>query len=293
MRRGKQMFCRSTVALIVLTGMILIFTLSAVAQTSGSAAKKTAAPAGWQEKWVGMYAGQDQAGKVAPPGFKVQYAPEPDTIELVDSLLQPWARARQEATDYEIEDPGQICRPTGTLSRNASADFLLVVSPEKITVVGGTGGGILTAGIRRIYMNRPHLKNPPLTYMGDWIGHWEGDTLALDGVGFNEKTWLTRDRQRHTEALHVVERWRLVSNDEWLERSITVDDRFALTGPYTVTWYFKKLPKDTVQLERVCQDTPESRRAWLKIYKRYLNDWDEERKNRGSGVKVTEVPASP
>ena len=135
------MVCRSAVVLIGFTGVILVFAFSAGAQTSGSVAKKTAAPAGWQEKWVGMYAGQDQAGKVTPPGFKVLYAPEPDTIELVDSLLQPWARARQEATDYELEDPGQICRSTGVLSRNASMDFQLAVSPEKITMIGGTRRG--------------------------------------------------------------------------------------------------------------------------------------------------------
>ena len=117
--------------------------------------------------------------------------------------------------------------------------------------------------------------------MGDWIGHWEGDTLVLDGIGFNEKTWLTRDRHRHTEALHIVERWRFVSNDEWLERTITVDDRFALTAPYTVTWYFKKRSNETVWPERVCQDTPQSRRAWIKIYKRSLHDWDAERKQLG------------
>ena len=98
MRSGDRMFCRFAVVLIGLTGMILVFALSAGAQARGSAAKKTAAPAGWQEKWMGMYAGQDQAGQVAPPGFKVQYAPEPDTIDLVDSLLQPWARVRREAT---------------------------------------------------------------------------------------------------------------------------------------------------------------------------------------------------
>jgi hypothetical protein len=131
-------------------------------------------------------------------------------------------------------------------------------------------------------MNRPHLKNLPLTYLGDWIGHWEGETLVLDGVGFNEKTWLTRDRARHSEALHVVERWRLVANNEWIEKTITVDDRFALREPYTVKRYFKKRPDSTYVPEDLCQDTPESRRAWVKLYKRALTDWDEERKNAGS-----------
>ena len=257
------------------------YVISAAAQdVSGSG---TPSHAGWQEKWMGMYDDQDRPGRIAPPGYKVLYPPEPETIELVDSLSQPWARMRREATDFEIEDSGLLCRPTGPFRRAQTGDFELLVSPEKITVVGGSGGGFLTAGIRRIYLNRPHLRNPPLTYMGDWIGHWEGETLILDGIGFNAKTWLTRDRQRHTEALHILERWRLVSNEEWLEKTITVDDRFALTAPFTVTRYHRKLPNSTAQVGRVCLDTPEGRRAFLKLYRQYERSHEEMRKSMGTG----------
>jgi hypothetical protein len=273
-------------ALIAITGLSA---LPAEAQTSNSAAgKKTAAPARWQEKWVGMYEGQDRAGKVAPPGFKVLHPPEPDTIELVESLLQPWAKARGKSTSYELEDPGQICRPTGPLRGNSTSEFELLASLEKITIIGGTGGGILTGGIRRIYLNRPHLKNPPLTYYGDSIAHWEGETLVLDAIGFNEKTWFTRDPQRHTESLHISERWKFVADDKWLEKTITVDDRFALTAQFTVTRYFEKLPDSTPQPERLCLDTPEARRAWLKLYRQYEQDYESERKNMGSKVNLTE-----
>lgn len=289
MNRIERTIHRSVLVLIAVAAVAGILAWPAAAQTGGSAAgKKTAAPAGWQEKWVGMYEGQDRAGKLAPPGVKVLPPPERDTIELVESLLQPWAKAREKSTSYELEDPGQLCRPTGPLRGNAVAEFELVASPEKITIIGGTGGGILTGGIRRIYLNRPHLKNPPLTYFGDSIAHWEGETLVLDAVGYNEKTWFTRDPQRHTEALHISERWKFVANDKWLEKTITVDDRFALTAPFTVTWYFEKLAHDTPQPERLCLDTPEARRAWLKLYRQYERDYEEERKNMGSEVSLTE-----
>ena len=288
MNRVPGTLCRFAIVLIAVTVAAGICAVPAAAQTSGSAAgKKTAAPASWQEKWVGMYEGQDRRGQVAPPGFKA-YPPEPDTIALVESLLQPWTKARGKSTSYELEDPGQICRPTGPLRGNAVSDFELLASPEKITIIGGTGGGILTAGIRRIYLSRPHLKNPPLTYFGDSIAHWEGETLVLDAIGYNEKTWFTRDPQRHTEALHISERWKFVANDTWLEKTITVDDRFALTAPFTVTWYFEKLSDDIPQPERLCLDTPEARRAWVKLYKQYERDYEEERKNMGSEVKLTE-----
>ena len=295
MSRVPGTLCRAAMVLLVVTGLSV---LPGVAQTSGSAAgifaapaaaqggrpaaKATSPPASWPEQWVGLYDGQDREGKIAPPGFKVLLPPEPDTMELAYELAQPWARMRHDATNFELEDAGQLCRPTGPVRVGQTGGFEMVISPEKITIVAMGGGGIHTGGIRRIYMNRPHLKNPPLTYVGDWIGHWEGETLVLDGIGFSENTWLTRDRARHSEALHVVERWRLVSNQGWLEKTITIDDRFALREPYTVTRYFQKRPADTHVPENICQDTPESRRAWVKLYKRYLRDWDQERKNLGS-----------
>ncbi len=289
MNKVRDMLCGFVWILIGLMATDRLCTLQAAAQNDpGATPGRTAPAAGWQDKWVGMYDGQDRAGKIAPPGFRVLPPQEPDTIELIDSLSQPWARIRREATSFELEDPGQICRPTGPLRGNHRGDFQLLVSPEKITIVAGTGGGILTAGIRRIYLNRPHWKNPPLTYLGDWIGHWEGDTLVLDAIGFNDRTWLSRDRQRHSEALHIVERWRLVSNDEWLEKTVTVDDRFALTAPFTVTRYFRKLPNDTPQRERVCLDTPDARRAWLKLYRRYEREYEAERRSLSSGGGETE-----
>jgi len=278
-----------------------VFVVSAIAQTPGrSPGRITPPPGGWMEQWIGMFDGQDRAGRVVPPGFKViiprelpdavKAGPhEPDEIEVVESLMQPWARARSEATDYELEDSGQICRPLGLLRGNQTAEFELLTSPEKIMVITWNGGGILTSGMRRIYLNRPHRKNPPLTYMGDSVGHWEGDTLVIDTVGFNDQTWLSRERGRHSEALHVAERWRFVVPGEWLEKTITVDDRFALTAPYTMTRYFKRLPSSTPVPERLCQDTPESRRAWVKLYQRNVRDWDEGRKNLGPDGKLTGV----
>jgi len=282
MTATRAMLCRSVSVRIVLSAATMLFAWSAVAQTRGGSAAN--APAGWTEKWVGLYEGQDREGKIAPPGYKVLLPPEPDMLELAVTLAQPWARARHDASNFELEDGGQICRPTGPLRAGQNGAFELLASPEKITIIGGTGGGILTGGIRRIYMNRGHLKNPPLTYLGDWIGHWEGQELVLDGIGFNEKTWMTRERQRHTEALHISERWKFVANDKWLEKTITVDDRFALTRPYTMTRYFEKLPNNTPQLERLCLDEPGARRAWVKLYKQYERDWEEERKN----IRVTE-----
>jgi len=282
MSRVVGMFFQAVLILTAIAVAAELRALPAAAQTAGaSAGRGTPPPAGWQEKWMGMYEQQDREGQNAPPGFKVDYPPEPATIELIDSVTQPWAKMRREETVWNIEDSA-LCRPQGTVRKDSSLDFQIAVSPEKITLIGGRGGSIYLGGSRRIYLNRPHLKNLPYTYLGDWIGHWEGDTLVADGTGFNEKTWFTRDRQRHTEALHIAERWRFVSNDEWIEMKATIDDRFALTRPFTVTRFYRKLPDDTAPDEGVCLDTPEGRRAWVKLFKQSLEDWDEERKGVGA-----------
>ena len=67
--------------------------------------------------------------------------------------------------------------------------------------------------------------------MGDSIGWYEGDTLVVDTVGLNEKTWIDRGGLPHSDQLHVIERIRRPKH-EALEVTITIDDPKA----YTKTW---------------------------------------------------------
>jgi hypothetical protein len=252
----------------------LLFSLNAAAQISASgAAKATPPPAGWMEKWVGMWATDPAPRRTRPDG---RGNPDYGLDEIVVPLSQPWALARRDATDFEIEDAGQICRPTGLFRAGSGGAIELLASPEKITIITRGGGGMLTGGIRRIYLNRPHLKNPPLTYNGDSVAHWEGETLVIDTIGFNDKTWLSGRGTRHSEALHVVERLRFI-DDNSIEHLYTVDDRFALTAPYSFTRHHRREPLSTPIAENLCQDTPASRRGWIRLYKQSLSDWETRR----------------
>ena len=185
------------------------------------------------------------------------------------------------ATDFEYEDLAGTCKPSGFFRAYNVAAFQLVASPEKILMTGDAGGGIYTAGVRRIYMNRPHLENPPLTFFGDSVGHWEGDTLVIDTIGFNDNTWLGQDRSRHSNALHIVERMRFVANGEYLEHIYVVDDPFALTSPFTMTRYHKKMAANTPVEEKICGENPDGRRSWAKLFNRIRSDWDDIRKTMG------------
>jgi hypothetical protein len=99
---------------------------------------------------------------------------------------------------------------------------------------------------------RPHDTTLGPLWMGDSIGHWEGDTLVTDTVNFNDKTWIDRMGHPHSEALHVVERIRRIDHDH-LVNDLTIEDPKAYTKPWTAHLIFVLKPKWTLQ-EQFCED---------------------------------------
>jgi hypothetical protein len=99
---------------------------------------------------------------------------------------------------------------------------------------------------------RPHDTSLGPLWMGDSIGHGEGDTLVADTVNFNEKTWLDRVGHPHSDALHVVERIRR-TNHYHLMDDITIDDPKAYTKPWSAHLDFLLRPKWTLG-ELFCED---------------------------------------
>ncbi|HEY2170194.1 MAG TPA: hypothetical protein VGJ30_11260, partial [Candidatus Angelobacter sp.] len=68
--------------------------------------------------------------------------------------------------------------------------------------------------IRQIYTDgRDHPKDLTPTYMGNSVGKWEGNTLVVDTIGFNDKTWIDGTKHPHSDALHVVERIQRVGHE--------------------------------------------------------------------------------
>ena len=101
-----------------------------------------------------------------------------------------------------------------------------------------------------------------MSYLGHSVGHWEGDTLVVDSLGFNEATWLDRAGHPHTDQLHVTERIsRPVKNT--LHFEATVDDPGAYTKPWTFAWDIPWRAGQELQ-EYICQENNQ--------YLRRLND---------------------
>jgi hypothetical protein len=90
---------------------------------------------------------------------------------------------------------------------------------------------------RTVYLDgRGHPKDPNPDWMGHSIGHWEGDTLVVDTIGFNDKSWLDNVGHPHTERLHVTERIRRPDFGH-LEIEFTIDD----PGAYSKPWIIKRI----------------------------------------------------
>jgi hypothetical protein len=94
---------------------------------------------------------------------------------------------------------------------------------------------MLTGRARHIWMNVPHSANPKPSWYGESVGRYEGDTLVVDTIGFNDKTFVDSYRTPHTDKLHVVERFKLINGGSTLEVAFTVEDPGAFYQPWSGT----------------------------------------------------------
>jgi hypothetical protein len=150
----------------------------------------------------------------------------------------------------EIQDsPAANCVPNGMpgiMTQPYPIEFLF--TPGKVTILieaYGQWRQIFTDG-------RMHPESPDLTFNGHSIGHWEGDTLVVDTVGFTTDTALGMSfGQRHSDKMRIVERMRLAGPDT-LEIATTVHDPEALSKPWTTTRVYGR-HRDWNLAEYICQ----------------------------------------
>jgi hypothetical protein len=134
-------------------------------------------------------------------------------------------------------DPEGYCLPPGGPRLMATPYPMEIIQlPEQKRIVMIFEGA--THIWREVYMDgRPHPTGDDLnpTYLGHSVGHWDGDTLVIDVVGFNEQTWLDYYGHWHTDQLHVVERFSR-PNKRTLHYEALVNDPGAYSKPFTIRW---------------------------------------------------------
>ena len=105
---------------------------------------------------------------------------------------------------------------------------------------------------RMIYMDRPHLEGRVYGWMGDSTGTWDGDTLVVDVVDFNDQTWFDAAGNFHSEALHVVERY-TPRGANHLNYEVTIEDPEVFTRPWTMSMpIYRRLEENVELLEYHC-----------------------------------------
>jgi len=176
-----------------------------------------------------------------------------------DVPFQPWARAlydyRSSRTD--LYPPLVRCKPAGGPSFFNAPGFEIVDVPDqqRIFILNIAG----PHSWRVIYVDgRPHPTGDALrpTYLGHSIGRWDGDTLVVDTVGFNEKQWLVGSFPT-TERLHMTERFGR-PDVRTLSYEATIDDPGAYTAPWSVRWTISATSKSSWMpggeiFEYICQ----------------------------------------
>ena len=159
--------------------------------------------------------------------------------------------AQKTMTDLRKKgDPVSRCLPMG-VPRLSPFPIKIVQTPSEVFIL--QEGDIHT--FRIVYLGgRRHPDEVNPTWYGDSTGKWDGDTLVVDTIGFNDRTWLDSAGHPHTEQLHVTERYRRPNPDN-LELEVTVEDPGAYAKPFTLAGSFRFAP-DRELKEHYCYTSP-------------------------------------
>jgi len=145
-----------------------------------------------------------------------------------------WDKVQQLDMWTNKEDPVMTCQPLGVPREGPPRRIYQTATDITFLYFGGDAGG--GYGEYRVIPidGRPHPKSAELdiTYMGDTVGHWEGDTLVLDSIAFTDATWLGRGGFFHSDRMHVVERF--TRQGDALLYDVTVEDPEVLAEPWVL-----------------------------------------------------------
>ena len=174
--------------------------------------------------------------------------------------MQKWARDLYELRQRNFlkDDPMYLfCKPPGGPRQYEQAyGFQFVEDPDfsRIWVLLASGNRnrreIWTDGRKQEGQINGDADNP--LYYGRAVGHWEGDTLAVDVKGFNEKFWFDNGGLPHTEQLHLMEKFTR-TDMKTMKYEVTIDDPGAYTKQWTSSWTLEWIPGQETPYF-LCQD---------------------------------------
>jgi len=165
--------------------------------------------------------------------------------------LTAWGKSvYQERIDNNGKDhPGVSCLPSGIPEKLNIPDGLKIVQTPDLLIFLHESRTIY----RQVFLDgRPLPKDAQPTWMGYSVGHWEGDTLVVETIGQNGKTWLDMRGLPGTESLKVTERYSRPTIGA-ANIDVTIEDPKAYTKPWSVKLSWRLVP-DTDLIESICEE---------------------------------------
>jgi hypothetical protein len=178
--------------------------------------------------------------------------------DLSNPILQDWLKpSMKKANDAVLA--GKVpfrarerCWPVGVPGFDAYSlvePFYFYQMPKEVVVINQGG-----PEIRHIYMNVAHSKTLKPTWYGESVGHYEnGDTLVIDTIGQNDKSFTDNYRTPHTSQIHVIERWKLAADAKTVDVSVYVEDPGAFTKPWTAVQRWRRVEEAPI-LQVACNE---------------------------------------
>jgi hypothetical protein len=177
--------------------------------------------------------------------------------DLSNPMLRPWVREelrkvnRRVLAGEAVFTPKERCWPIGVPGwmLYPVTPIYFLQTPQVVTMIWQEDHMV-----RHIYLTDKHPDTVKPTWFGHSIGHYEnGDTLVIDTIGLNTRTFVDQFRTPHSEQLHVVERYRIVDDGKALEATATVEDPGAFTTVWSGRQHYRRAEQGPM-IENVCAE---------------------------------------
>jgi hypothetical protein len=163
--------------------------------------------------------------------------------DLGNPNIKPWAKEiMKRENDKALSGKMPFSARASCMPSGVPAFMMAVVepihfmqTPKQVTMIFSGD-----AQVRRVYLDVPHSANVKPSWYGESVGHYEGDTLVIDTIGMNDKTFVDNYRTPHTEKLHVVERWKLIDDGKVLEVNFRVEDPDTFNEPWSAIQRYRR-----------------------------------------------------
>jgi hypothetical protein len=238
-------------------GALMLFVASGgqVAAQPGYVPSFQTGPNGWQHRFGGAF--PYVSGSASPTmqdpkhiHFNNEMArinnaqPNYRIGDISNPNLKSWAKDAMKKDNDEVLAGKFAFTARSSCAAAGVPGFLVLLAPGGLTILQEPSKVTMivdgNAETRHIRLNAPHAANVPSWY-GDSVGHYEGDTLVIDTIGLNDKTFLDNYRTPHSDKLHVIERWRLIENGAKIEVLISIDDPDTFNAPFKMLRQYERV----------------------------------------------------